>query len=364
MSDAELARPVGSILLDGVQGHATWLGSVALQQSLFPAEVQNVAEIALFSGGLDSVAGLYVRGQRSTGTIVTVSACGSDVRGRAQADALECLRTLGVRTSWVKLQHQLRRTHRTRRTMESSQRSRSVLFLAMGAAVASTIGLETFQTYETGIGCMNLPLSPAQVGSQDTKAMHPFTLNAVNALFAVVLERPVRVRVPFFFTTKGQLCRAAGPALTSLAAVAMSCDEGEGHKTDAMEHCGICTSCVFRRVALSAAATGQDPTKYRDIPSREHGEYELRTFEHHARDLALCTSFEDLISLDPDARHASNPPIDPPVSSDEAEARTLALFGAYAKEISDFLLTSRPTLRPRPINIRKENERDLFAAAG
>jgi hypothetical protein len=100
------------------------------------------------------------------------------------------------------------------------------------------------------------------------------------------------------------------------------------------------------------------------IPSLQAVVDILHKLEHHARDLALCTSFEELISLDPDARHATNPPTDPPVSSDEAEARTLALFGAYAKEISDFLLTSRPTLRPRPINVRKENERDLFAAAG
>ena len=42
----------------------------------------------------------------------------------------------------------------------------------------------------------------------------------------------------------GDLRRATiGQSLRPLARVCSSCDEGEGHKTDWSEHCGLCTSC-------------------------------------------------------------------------------------------------------------------------
>lgn len=336
---------------------------VAAQQVLFPDDGEPPTEVALFSGGLDSAAGLYARSLANGGRYIAVSACGNEVHGRAQAAALARLNDLGVRLTWVRLVHQLRGTQRTRSRMESSQRSRGLFFLAMGAAVASGLGLRAFNVYETGIGCINLPTSTAQVASQGTRAMHPFTLSAVNDLFSLVLDNRVRVVVPFFFYTKGALCREAGMALSQLAAATMSCDEGEGHKSDAMEHCGLCTSCIFRRIALFAAGVAEDPKRYRDVPTRRHGLYELRAFEHHASLLANCMTFDDLIELDADARFASHAPTEPALTKDEAEGRVLAMYASYRHEISEFFARARPVLHPRPKHLRKENERDLFAAA-
>ena len=71
----------------------------ALQESLPHAGTERPAEIALFSGGLDSVAGLFVRSRAQGGTFLAVSACGNDVRGRAQTAALRGLCDLGVRAA-------------------------------------------------------------------------------------------------------------------------------------------------------------------------------------------------------------------------------------------------------------------------
>ncbi|WP_437489057.1 7-cyano-7-deazaguanine synthase [Sorangium sp. So ce1014] len=336
----------------------------AKQQVLFPADGEPPTEVALFSGGLDSVAGLYARSIANNGTYVAVSACGNEVRGKAQADGLACLRELGVKLRWVKLVHQLRGTHRTRREMEVSQRSRGLLFLAMGAACASSLGLGTVNVYETGVGCINLPTSSAQVASQGTRAMHPFTLASASKLFSLVLDRSVRVVAPFFFHTKGTLCRETGAALPQLARVAMSCDEGEGHKPDAMAHCGLCTSCIFRRVALFAAGLANDPTSYRDIPTRRHGLYEIRAFQYHADQLAKCLIFGDLVELDPDARFAACPPTEDSLTTNEAQCRVLAMYATYHQELSEFLARACPVIQPRLKRPRKEKESDLFAATG
>lgn len=337
--------------------------SASVQLPLFPVENGPIGEVALFSGGLDSIAGMYARNSRAQGTFVAVSACGNDVRGRAQREALATLRDLGVRAAWVKFAHQLRGTRRGRWAMEASQRSRGLLFLAMGAVVASALGAEKVHVYETGVGCINLPLSPAQVASQGTRAMHPRTLADAEALFSLVLDDPVRIVAPFFFQTKGELCRETGLALERLAAVAMSCDEGEGHKPDAMGHCGVCTSCIFRRVALRSAAPEVDKTRYRDVPTRRHGEYELLTFEHHATQLSACARFEDLLELDPDIRFALRAPVERRLTEAETKQELLAMYSRYSRELRSFFSSARPKLRPRLQAARKENSRGLFAAA-
>jgi hypothetical protein len=49
--------------------------------------------------------------------------------------------------------------------------------------------------------------------------------------------------------TKGELCREVEEDLDMLARCSMSCDETERGKSD-LTHCGICTSCLLRRVSL------------------------------------------------------------------------------------------------------------------
>lgn len=333
-------------------------------QPLLPhAELERADEIALFSGGLDSVAGLYARGRANGRSFVAVSACGNEVQGRAQASALQGLRDLGVQATCLKLVHQLRATHRARSRMESSQRSRGLLFLAMGAVTASRVAKEQFSVYETGIGCLNLPMCRAQVASQGTRAMHPRTLALFNVLLRSVLDRPVRVVTPFSLLTKGELCRLAAAELPALARRTMSCDEGEGHKPDAMQHCGVCTSCLFRRIAIFSAGQS-DPTRYRDMIMRHHGHYEQLAFERHADELLACKSFRDLVAIDPNVRFASRLPLEVPLAPADAEAEILAVYRRYASEIRTFFDRARPSLAHPPPPPRKENERDLFAAVG
>lgn len=334
-----------------------------VQQLLPRTELDSADEVALFSGGLDSVAGLYARSRARGGHFVAVSACGTEVRGHAQGAALDELRELGINATSLRLVHQLRATQRSRSRMEASQRSRGLLFLAMGAVTAARLSKAEFCIYETGVGCINLPMSRAQVSAQGTRAMHPLTIALFNDLLESVLDQPVRAIVPFFLLTKGELCSVARSVLPRLARITMSCDEGEGHKSDAMEHCGACTSCLFRRIALFSAGQ-MDPTSYRDVIMRRHGRYEQLAFESHASELLGCATFTDLVEIDPYARFAAAPPLDSPLSAHDAKAQVLAMYRRYAEEIKMFFEHARPILARRSNSPRKGNDRGLFAAAG
>lgn len=337
----------------------------ALQQQVLTSFThEGVGEIALFSGGLDSVAGAFARGSGREGGVLAVSACGNQVQAAAQRVALKALQSCGVRIAWLKFNHQIRHARRTRAEMEVTQRSRALLFLAMGAAAASSLGHPTFSVYETGVGCVNLPTSSAQVGAQGTRAMHPHTLSLFNQLLPVVLERPLRVIAPFFLHTKAELCRLTGLHLAQVARVTMSCDEGEGHKPDAMLHCGLCTSCLFRRVALYSSGLAPDPTSYRDIATRRHGAYELMAFENHVATLSNCRSFSDLVDIDPDARYAVALPLHHELDQACAAAAVLQMYQRYAAEVQAYLCQARPTVNNKPLIPKTERCRDLFSATG
>jgi len=335
------------------------------KQELLPFEdTKGTTEVALFSGGLDSVAGMFARSRLNRGKLLAVSACGNDVRGAAQRGALDTLRSLRVNVNWLKLDHQLRGAGRPRSRMESSQRSRGLLFLAMGATAASQLEIPSFSTYETGVGCINLPTSAAQVGAQGTRAMHPRTLSLFNQIVALVLDKSVRVVAPFFLQTKGELCRLAGADLPALAAAAMSCDEGEGHKQDAMLHCGLCTSCLFRRIALRAGGFAPDSTTYRDLSTKRHGVYEVNAFENHAAQLLKCRAFDDLLDLDPDARFATQYSFSDQSTTTASGAAIFAMYERYATEIQSYFSSARPRVAKPIQQPRKERERDLFSATG
>jgi 7-cyano-7-deazaguanine synthase in queuosine biosynthesis len=326
---------------------------------LFAPGISADAEIALFSGGLDSSVGLLARHRQKGGSVVTVSAVGNEVRRRAQDAALQAVRTLGVAIAPISIDHQLKDADGA---LEITQRSRGLFFLAIGAAVASQIGNRQFHVYETGVGCLNIPTSAAQIASQATRAMHPHTLAMFNDLVARVLDRPARVVAPFFFMTKGELCGLIRDDLCSLAKNCSSCDEGDGHKLDPMEHCGLCTSCMFRRVAIMAAGTS-DPMRYRDVPARlRHNSYELAAFEYHASELSRVSTFEDLTDLDPNVRFVLRAPTGTDVTADVVRSQTVRMYRQYAAEIRCFLAAARPTLRSRDPHPAKEVTRDLFAA--
>ena len=252
--------------------------------------------------------------------------------------------------------------------LEPTQRTRSLLFLTAGAVFAQKVGGRVVHVYEPGVGALNLPFNGAQVGAQATRAMHPHTLDLTAQLFRGALDAAISFETPFLFFTKGELLRESGPALPALLSSTNSCDEGEGHKQNPCSHCGCCTSCLFRRIAVHAAGLAPDLTPYEDTIKRRHGLYELEAFESLQLRLEEARVFGDLLNLDPDLHYLHAPRGDVPQIEALREAQVVDLFLRYAREIRSFLEQARPTLvvssdPPHPI-ARRQEPLDFLAAAG
>ena len=125
--------------------------------------------VALFSGGLDSLAGLAA--DADGGATPLALSVESDSRvAKNQRDVLEAFNR-GLSKSIVRAPAELHL--KSAPAVEKSQRARGFGFLALAAAFAALAGLESVHVYENGIGAINLPYTSAQTGAHGTRAMHP-----------------------------------------------------------------------------------------------------------------------------------------------------------------------------------------------
>lgn len=237
------------------------------QQHLF-TERPAVSRAALFSGGLDSFAGLatvlldapdehfVLFAGRSTRRLA--------VPQRALLQAIELAAPGRLNTVAVSLGFR----NRTRGAFdydEPTQRSRAFLFQALGAVTARAAGLCELMMFENGIGAINLPYTAAQIGSQATRGAHPASLYAIGTWLSHVLGAQMHVCLPFAYRTKAELCaRLAASPLALAANATVSCD-GFPQRVAGRPQCGVCPSCVLRRQSMWAGglATSDRQAPYR-----------------------------------------------------------------------------------------------------
>jgi hypothetical protein len=315
---------------------------------LFPFQAEPPVTVALFSGGLDSLAGLVADlAERPSGSVVVFSGLTNKRIGQVQRSLLDEL-ALETGREAVAASARFGLHRRGRRAYdgdERTQRTRAFAFLALGAVTAIAAGGDELRVYENGIGAINLPYTDGQLGGQSTRAMHPSTIRKMSLFVRHVLARQFDIKMPFQFHTKGDLCRALDSVgLAPLAARTVSCD-GFPQRVAGSPQCGICTSCLLRRQGLAAAGLGEldrAPGQYRcdvldpNSPISSDNLYALRAMMDQAYRLRcalgrqrswleLIRQFPTLLSLPSDFVASAGPPDDP--------GRRLAdMYGRYCDE--------------------------------
>jgi hypothetical protein len=239
-----------------LSGTPAFSRSAERQGALVSAEPPR--RFGLFSGGLDSLLGAATDIAACDGPTALISVCTGSRLRTIQHDLVRQLEELWPRrVCWAHAKLSLARAYLDReginpRHLESSQRTRGLVFLATGAAAAISAGASELRVYENGPGAMNLPLSAAQHGSQNTRAMHPRTLQLAGQLFALVAGRPFEVVNPNFWSTKAEMVRGAAHDVQALIPASVTCDSANTSRRRGGRLCGHCTSCVLRRQALRA----------------------------------------------------------------------------------------------------------------
>lgn len=239
------------------------------EPSRSPTKALDPADVCLlFSGGADSMCGaLLARDEGLTPLLVSHF----DWRniGGQQTDALDAYEQhLGQRPANVRWRFARRGTQVGSGAAfpnETSRRTRSLLFMAFGAAVSAVTETDLWIA-ENGFTSFNPPLSPQSLGALSTRTTHPsFVAGLRETLADVGLDFPVVNR--FADKTKGQVFIEATKSLDKTTASAVlsathSCGKPQrllGYAPDAQ--CGVCLGCLVRRAAFIAAGI-PDQTAY------------------------------------------------------------------------------------------------------
>jgi 7-cyano-7-deazaguanine synthase in queuosine biosynthesis len=149
---------------------------------------------------------------------------------------------------------------------EPTSRSRSLLFLALGLAVAS-IHKVPLWIPENGFASINPPLGPERLGSLSTRTTHPAFLQRLAAVLTKAGAHAV-IENPFAQSTKGEMYqRVVDLVGTDEASAFLSRTHScaltgqRSHHISAEVPCGICFGCVLRRASFSASGVA-DLTNY------------------------------------------------------------------------------------------------------
>ena len=220
------------------------------QTPLFPVDPTEPIRVNLFSGGLDSFAGnTAALAENPDHHYVCVSATPNHRQEFHPREQVRSLRALAHRSlthirvpCWLESASEV--------AQEPTRRSRGFLFLALGAVSALSAGADHLFLYENGIGALNLPYERTPVGIPNSRSVHPSTLLLVARLIWALTGTQFRIENPCVFQTKAEMC--AHPAVKTMASsipMTFSCD-GFPVQRSGLPQCGLCTSCILRRLAL------------------------------------------------------------------------------------------------------------------
>lgn len=220
-----------------------------------------VDRVLMFSGGLDSLAGA-VETAAAGGNLVLVSHRPVGTLDRRQKQLFAALQRSFPRARMVHVPVWLNKD--TSLGRESTQRTRSFLFAALGTVVAESLGAGGVRFFENGVVSLNLPVADEVLRARASRTTHPRSLHLLAALCALVVDRPFAVDNPYLFRTKTEVVeRIAAHGTGDLIGLTCSCAHTI-FKSKTQWHCGTCSQCIDRRVAILAAGVAgcEDPTDY------------------------------------------------------------------------------------------------------
>src|SRR5258708_37443521 len=222
---------------------------------------QGVADgsVLLFSGGLDSLAAAIDSGQSGPITLVShVTRAHQTIN--TQRRLVEMLEEAGTPLPHLQFFVSSRDAAAFDHDIESSQRTRSFLFLILAAIVANRQGRRRIlMMAENGQMAIHLPLNSARIGAFSTHTAHPDVLVGMQRILSTALGVPLVLQNPYIFMTKAEVVERVWSTIPTTIPIANSCWKS-ARLPEGVTHCGECIPCFIRHIAIRIH--GDDPTAY------------------------------------------------------------------------------------------------------
>jgi 7-cyano-7-deazaguanine synthase in queuosine biosynthesis len=262
-------------------------------------------QVVMFSGGLDSLAGAIdeVVNQKRRVLLVTHKST-SKLNKRHRT-----LEQMLAEKAGDNVPHRISvRVHKAKElNHEYTQRSRSFLYVSIGATIARMLNLKSVRFYENGVISLNLPVCAQVVGGRATRTTHPRVMKGFQDLLSLVAGEPFTVENPYIWKTKADVVKIITDAgCHDLIKHSMTCTH-TWEMTNQHTHCGGCSQCIDRRFAILAAKADQhDPVEHYKVDvftqSRDKGEDKIMAaaYLERANQVKNLTDVTQFISSYPD----------------------------------------------------------------
>ncbi len=232
-------------------------------------------QVVMFSGGLDSLAGAIdeVVNQKRRVLLVTHKATSKLNKRYQTLEQMLAEKADGNAPPRISV-----RVHKSKElNHEYTQRSRSFLYVSIGATIAKMLGLSSVRFYENGVISLNLPVCAQVVGGRATRTTHPRVMKGFQDIISLVAGEPFTVENPYIWKTKADVVKVITDAgCHDLIKHSMTCTH-TWEMTNQHSHCGGCSQCIDRRFAVLAAKADQyDPV--------EHYKFDVFTQSRDAKD--------------------------------------------------------------------------------
>ncbi len=273
------------------------------------AETSNGTTL-LFSGGLDSLAAAIDLGSQGR-LLQLVSHTTRNPRTAAvQNELATMLQKLGIAPLHRKFQVTALSSPPAPDLSfeaESSQRTRSFLFLTLAVLCARRAGhSQVVYIAENGQMAIHLPLTQARIGAFSTHTAHPEVLAKTQDYFRKALGRPIRIENPYVHLTKAQVTKIVWDKLPLSIPATISCWK-TSRLTGGATHCGACIPCIIRRIAVESHgtdSTAHDRDLFSEVfaalPEDDDGRRNLADFGEFVvrierySEMEMMTEFPDL----------------------------------------------------------------------
>ncbi|MEU2429052.1 7-cyano-7-deazaguanine synthase [Streptomyces sp. NPDC007861] len=243
-----------------------------VEEAMVSPDDLRASEVALFSGGLDSLSWAATRSRADDSRPLLLVMFREIGLLRLQQGVYKAVERLdGARPVLLLPMSQTPAGDGSGLRLETSSRTRGLLYAAGAIRAATAHGVGIVHIPENGQLALNPPLTPARSAACSTRSVHPRTVGSLNALVTAVsdTESTVQAVNPLAQLTKGEVCKAgrdAGLTPSDLEST-LSCGKPPTRRSGGppIPNCGVCFPCLVRRSGLLHANSADD-TQYEALP--------------------------------------------------------------------------------------------------
>ena len=230
---------------------------IVYQEAEIPKDYDEIFQVNLFSGGLDSLIGaIDFFSNNNAKKVFLASHYDSSMPGPKsdQASLLHIFHREYYQKYITFPYHHSAVMVTPKDGRDTTCRSRSLLFIALALVVAEYTHTDIVIP-ENGSVSLNYPLSASRRGACSTRTTHPVVIHGLNHLLKQ-MNLNSQIHNPYEFMTKGEMVRGCHNInlLLNIVQLSNSCGK-RGRKqlfyddTNAT-HCGRCMPCMYRKASL------------------------------------------------------------------------------------------------------------------